>query len=302
MSHYNSRLSAQRLTVANVCAIAGSDPGFFEMLQDDEIEFLASHFSCFNWETLNNIPRSTLVNILERPTLKIPVEDWLYQFVLMKLVFSGREYFPLFRLVHWERVSPGWLHHFRRLTPEYSEYPAPDLTAMSDQVGSGVNEGLNRYVGDRPSIFDRLAKCAGNLHDLGIVMVTAKSNSGAYWSHPRNILDLDSDTAFESANEPNQWICCDFYDRRVSLEELGIISQGPLPISIEVEGAIDEESWTHIHSSPGADYDGEVAYGLPGASADRYRFVRLTQIGLNSNGDYRLALQGLRLFGTIVDL
>jgi hypothetical protein len=44
------------LTVEIVCAIGGSDPGFFEQLKEKGIEFLASNFYALDRRTLYNVP------------------------------------------------------------------------------------------------------------------------------------------------------------------------------------------------------------------------------------------------------
>jgi hypothetical protein len=104
------------------------------------------------------------------------------------------------------------------------------------------------------------------------VSVTAKSNSGADWSDPINILDPEWQNGFQSADEPNQWICCDFHDRRVALDYVKMICDESLPVSMEVEGSIDGETWTRLHSTLGLrdrvdDHDA-VFYQILGSSRE----------------------------------
>jgi hypothetical protein len=166
-------------------------------------------------------------------------------------------------------------------------------------------EEARRYklMDDECQIFGHLAKSfEGNLHDAGIVTVTTKSNSGADWSHPRNILDRDLNPGFESEDEPNQWLCCDFHDGRVVPDFLQIHTD-MISLLMTVEGSIDGESWTELHTFCGFDPDGTYGfYRVMGVSPERYRFIRLTQIGLNSKGNYRLGIQQLRVDGTIAEI
>ena len=57
-------------------------------------------------------------------------------------------------------------------------------------------------------------ECSGNVHDKGIVNVAAGS---VYDSscHPKNVVDLGTDSYYKSKNERDTWICYDFKERRV---------------------------------------------------------------------------------------
>jgi hypothetical protein len=61
-----------------------------------------------------------------------------------------------------------------------------------------------------------MRNAGGNVHDKGIVTITAKS---VFSNDPqfaaRNVADLTSDTKFVSQNGPNQWICWDFHETRI---------------------------------------------------------------------------------------
>ena len=56
-------------------------------------------------------------------------------------------------------------------------------------------------------------ECGGNVHDKGIVNVTASSlnphvNSSEY--QLKNVVDMGTNTRYWSNNEKNTWICYDF--------------------------------------------------------------------------------------------
>jgi hypothetical protein len=210
------------LSVEKVCALGGSDPVFFETLSDNGIGFLASHLWALDWPTLNNIPLSILFDIFEHPSLRIQTENWLY-YLLFYQLSRGREYFRLFRFVVFPHTVAFVRRHFLELAHDYPEYFETTLDAikgLAEAVKPKEDPGRYKMIDDYCPIFERLATSfQGNRHEAGIVTVTTKSNSGADWSHPRNIADLDLKTGFESADEQNQWICCDFHDLRVALEK-----------------------------------------------------------------------------------
>jgi hypothetical protein len=56
-------------------------------------------------------------------------------------------------------------------------------------------------------------KCSGNVHDRGVVEITASSVS--YTDYPRNTADLGTNSDFWSEDEPGQWICLDFKTLRI---------------------------------------------------------------------------------------
>jgi hypothetical protein len=302
MSHIEG---SQRLET--ISALGRSDPWNFTALDRSGIAFIASNFWALDWPTLNSIPLSILIRILSHPSLQIQTENWSCYFIFTKLL-SGREYFQLFEFVHFDQTCDCVRSHFLELA---SEYRADFEAIIRDASGRfpkqkpfrfRPEEAPGRYTmwDHRYHIFKRLGESwKGNLHDAGIVTVTAKSNCGADWSHPRNILDPDLNNRFESGDEPNQWICCDFHDRRVTLDYMEITSDGPLPRSMKAEASSDGEHWTRIDAfSPMGDGT-RVFWRFVSVPQETYRFVRLTQTELNSRGDHRLNVQRLSLKGRI---
>jgi hypothetical protein len=64
----------------------------------------------------------------------------------------------------------------------------------------------------------------GNVHKKGIVTITSKSLFGAAWA-VLNVADLTSHLNFVSKNEPGQWICWDFGERRIRPTQYTIAAQ-----------------------------------------------------------------------------
>jgi archaellum component FlaC len=91
-------------------------------------------------------------------------------------------------------------------------------------------------------------KHGGNVHEKGIVTVTAKSVVN---NDPRCAADFVThltgfycDQAFPSANAPRQWVCLDFHEIRVRPTHYTIT--GYSLKSWVVEGSLDGECWTEM--------------------------------------------------------
>jgi hypothetical protein len=144
-------------------------------------------------------------------------------------------------------------------------------------------------------------KYGGNVHDKGIVTITSKS---VYKDDPewalRNVADLSSDY-FNSKDEPGQWICWDFHERRVCPTHYTIRGWGLK--SWVVESSLDGEAWTEIdQKTDNEDFKDrwETAAFAVSNSAE-CRFIRLTQTGKTHYGNDDLAIQAFDFFGTLLE-
>jgi hypothetical protein len=89
------------------------------------------------------------------------------------------------------------------------------------------------------------AKCDGNVHDRGVVKITASSVSRTYY--PQNAADLEDNPSFRSEDEPGQWICLDFKTLRIEPTHYTIRTGCENQLkSWAVEGSDDGASWTEI--------------------------------------------------------
>jgi hypothetical protein len=57
------------------------------------------------------------------------------------------------------------------------------------------------------------AKCSGNIHDRGVVEITASTVFGT--DYPQNVAAIGTYSSFWSEDEPGQWICFDFKTLRI---------------------------------------------------------------------------------------
>ena len=184
------------------------------------------------------------------------------------------------------------------------------VLSVSDRV---KKEGSGReFVYDESKKLDgviaHLAReCRGNVHDKGIVNVTASSVC-AISSQPKNAVDLRTDSRFWSRNEANAWICYDFRERRVIPTSYSVRSwhDGPGSCHLKswvIEVSNDGHSWTEIdRRDDNNDLNSSwvtVNFKISRVPSESFRFFRLRQAGKNHQGDYCLDLSALEIFGTL---
>jgi hypothetical protein len=90
-----------------------------------------------------------------------------------------------------------------------------------------------------------MVKCGGNVHDRGVVEITASSILSI--DYPRNSADLGTDSYFKSEDESGQWICLDF--KALKIEPTHYTIQAGYDDYLKswvVEGSDDGASWTEI--------------------------------------------------------
>jgi hypothetical protein len=151
------------------------------------------------------------------------------------------------------------------------------------------------------------AKCGGNVHDRGIVEITASSahqdDFGDY--APRNIADLGTYSFFRSENKPGQWICLDFKTVRIEPTHYTIRTGklGHLK-SWAVEGSDDGVSWTEIdrreNNSDLSRWGAVKTFAI--SQSVSFKRIRLCQTGLNFSGSNSLALEAFEVFGAVAGL
>ena len=172
-------------------------------------------------------------------------------------------------------------------------------------------------------------ECGGNVHDKGVVEVTASING----EYAKRAVDLGTNSPFYSKCEPNQWILYDFKGQRVAPTSYSIRSgQHGYPKSWVLEVSNDE---TDIGSDPRRRNMGQFLritpdghafhvdgkkwvvvdrrkdnfdlndrhvtrnFGLSTPPSGAFRFVRLRLTGKNHHGDHYLRIGALELFGAL---
>jgi hypothetical protein len=145
-------------------------------------------------------------------------------------------------------------------------------------------------------------KYGGNVHDIGIITIAAKSVLGHDPRNAvRNVADITSDSQFLSGSEPDQWICWDFHESRVRPTHYTIRSGGLR--SWVVESSLDGEAWIEIdRQENNVDFKSNVqTVSFAVLSSAESRFIRLTQLSTNHSGDNQLSIGAFELFGTFLE-
>jgi hypothetical protein len=145
-------------------------------------------------------------------------------------------------------------------------------------------------------------KHRGNVYDKGIVRITSKSvYSDGPGNAVRNAADPASESFFTSKNEPGQWICWDFRDRRLRPTHYAIKNYGLK--SWVVESSLDGENSTEINRKTD---NKDLKYGWRTASfavsnSSECHFIRLTQTDKRHGGKDFLFIGAFEVFGTLLE-
>jgi hypothetical protein len=144
-------------------------------------------------------------------------------------------------------------------------------------------------------------KHGGNVHEKGIVILTSKSIRYVTEDGPplATVVDHTSGWAFQSEDEPGQWICWDFCEMRVFPTHYTIWAR--CLRSWFVEGSLDGSRWTEIDRQPDhEDLKGKTA-SFAVSNAAEFRFIRLTQTGRNYYRTDVLSLCAVEFAGTLYE-
>ena len=141
----------------------------------------------------------------------------------------------------------------------------------------------------------------GNVHDKGVVEVTASSVLDSARTLPKNAVDFKTFSCFVSEKEPNSWLCYDFKWWRVAPTSYTIIFSDVKSWVLEVSNDGSEESWKVVdrreNSIKGLYTTSHFPISAP--PGESFRFVRLRQTEPNLWGDGDLRVASLELFGTL---
>ena len=146
-------------------------------------------------------------------------------------------------------------------------------------------------------------QCGGNVHEKGLVEVTASSvSSNSYQA--KNAVELGTDSFFQSNSEPTPWICYDFKRQRVTPTSYSIRTVACCcPRSWALEVSNDGEKWEAVDTrNNNEDLNAEYVthnFAISAPPRGSFRFIRLRQTGKNHNGNDYLAITSLEVFGTL---
>jgi hypothetical protein len=177
-----------------------------------------------------------------------------------------------------------------------------EVTAIIDRLKSSPAK-LNFPMREARSLDGIIAfvtnKHGGNVHETGIVTITAKSADDPE-AGPKIIADLTSDLDFCAKNEPGQWICWDFGDRRVRPTNYTINGWGLK--SWVVEGSANGANWVEMDRKTGNQEFNDDRWMTASFAVSKpveVRCIRLTQTEKNRYGNHYLVLRAVEFFGTL---
>jgi hypothetical protein len=284
------------------------------------VEFIASHFFFLSDPTLQSLDYDDLRLILSDAKLRLKSEDSLFQLIASRYP-DDPAFFSLMEYVYFDFLSEDSVKQFvaatlqlpdssfwfnssiwkqigRRLVLSVSPQPS---TGRPVAYGKPVQTTQCAYSESAPlnGILAFLtARHASNLHESGIVTVTASSSTDfKQFTDP-----LGSGYVEFSSDATGSWFCHDFKERRVTLAKYTIRSccTNLGPKSWTIDGSNDGQAWETIHTVNGC---GELASGgiirsFEVSTSKACRFIRFRQsaaLGSSTDGHIR----AYELFGTL---
>ena len=209
------------------------------------------------------------------------------------------------RLKEWE-TSLGRLSGVERKIEETDRALRDEIKRLDAEVKLVLRQHHILYDAGKPleGIIAHLTReCGGNVHEKGVVEVTASSCSDP----AKHAVELGTNTYFLSNEEPNSWICYDFKERRVAPTSYSIRTawsdSNPKSWVLEVSNDGSDGSWEVVDSRENnEDLKGRRitrTFAISTRPHGIFRFVRLLQTGKNHDEGDILILTSFEVFGTL---
>jgi hypothetical protein len=291
----------------------------------DALRFLSLHFGELPSEKLAELTYEDLYEILSSSALRMASEDSLYEFI-SDLIARNTSFFGLLELVHFEFLSLRSIDHFIETTvgcigllnksiwervcvrlrhrPECSDTPRP-----AAQKPNSTEFPYGETTPLRGIIAHLSERCGGNVHDTGIVEISAGGVYGSEYG-ANQTANLTDNGVFLSANSPNQWICYDFKELRVIPTHYTIRSRYDDSVNNDnlkswfVEGSIDGQDWVELDRKENNRLiNGQnLVHTFHVHTLMECRFIRLRHPGQSWRTNwYRIAISSLEIFRTLIE-
>jgi hypothetical protein len=143
----------------------------------------------------------------------------------------------------------------------------------------------------------------GNVSDRGIVTVSGSTTYDSLYP-AKNAVDLLSASLFHSQNEPNQWLCYDFKNRKIRPTHYSIHAHSSHCLRSWIfEGSIDSSRWTELdRQTDDQTTNSNHPIGTFSVSNPcECQFVRLRQTGVSACGCHWLILFAMEIFGDLIE-
>lgn len=285
-----------------------------------EISYLASEFHDLDSSFVAQLTVDELDQVLNSPSLKLKSEDQLLEIILSLVTERGKEYSTLFRHIQFQFLEPANLDRFLDLIfPDFVDGTVWQLLCKYMRMFSQSDHkdeliANQRYYfwtchwsqGPFAGIISHLSEmCGGNVHEHGVVDITASSS---YYNQCHQVVNYGWEGWWFTEKEPNAYIMFDFKYRSVSLSGYTLKSNGStggfhlLQWVIEASDDASDDSWEIIDSRDTYDLNGRFivkTYECNHKNSKFYRFVRLRQTGKNSGGQDNLMLSEIEFFGRL---
>jgi hypothetical protein len=303
----------------------------FESDIRSEVEFFASHFNEIidhqkgDYKKFMKVGTSTISAILSSSSLKVVSEDSVYEFVRDLCAIDGEMNY-LFEFVLFEYLNVSSMRDFTSASSSSSMFfetlnqsiwhrlcdrlvlsVAPPTSSRRLSTPPGRVFALKSNSALEGIIAGLTSSSGGNVHERGLVSITDSSHAGDPYVG-KLAADLgNANSHFHSMNSPNQWLCYDFKDSRVSPTHYSIktypCGAGSHHLkSWVMEMSNDGLNWTEVDRRVNnGDLNGTSFVGTYSISGQvqESRFVRLRQIGKNQMNCYLMMVSGFELFGTL---
>jgi hypothetical protein len=283
-----------------------------------EQEFASVHF----WQLLNHESSSELSSLkadcieqlISRQSLTLMNEESLWHFLRQSSLIDKCP--SLLRFVRYDYLSIESVIEFADIVSSSFDFMIPAVWAairarlilpvLPPPLETRFCDLFHPFCEDRPlsGIITYLTrKHSGNVHDRGIVTLTASSQTEAAANRPiRNLADLNTACNFWTRNESNQWICWNFKGLRIIPSHYTIMSEhGYVDLrSWVLEGSKDGSSWMELdkRENDASLKGGKIATFKIGRQ-EEVVMIRIRQTDTNHRGDHHLSLGAVEFFGSL---
>jgi hypothetical protein len=285
----------------------------FGMSCEREIEFVASHLMDIDESSIFEMNNSLLSRLFGHSSLRLWSEDWLYEHI-MEHILSDCESYSLLESVKYEYLSKSSIESFVDVISESFDILTPSIwTTLRSRFISGFVQSSPRAIekhflfrADSP--FDGLISFLtqshhGNVHDLGIVSVTA---SDVYSDrNPKNVVDLESSLHCHTPDAPNSWICYDLKDKRMNVSHYSLRSRSDHDnshlMNWTLEGSMDGKNWRELDRRDNCrelvGLNRSATFSV--STREFVQQIRLRQHGKDNSGYGALTVGAFELFGAV---
>lgn len=287
-----------------------------QLIASEEIEFISGHFYEIEESKIKSLSKNVIEQIIKNKKLKLLDEDMLLR-IIIDLYSEDKKVSSLFDYVYFVNVSNDEMSHF---------YNIFDINDMSNEVWrSLIERSLNstvnfqslkndvRYLIKAFSFSEEKKfngiikyltdKTGGNIHDNNTIEVTSNSFS----SHPKNLLDFNSNNYYGAGHEwKDIWICYDFKEKKVKLTNYSINSiRGNSSHHLKswvIEVSNDNSHWKQIdHQEDCQKLNGtDLKSTFAVQSNDFSRYVRLKNIAEPYGGN-QLWFHSIDFYGYLIE-